>query len=72
MARTEDRAGRGFSQWVVARIDPTPRYATSVWPNQCLVPGLLLQARPFDGNVLEATAYDTENAALGAFKYWCD
>lgn len=60
-----------LGQWLVGNIDPTPRYATSMWPNQCSGVDPMGKSAPADGTLLMAQPYDTENAARAAFRYYC-
>lgn len=61
-----------LGQWLVGQIDPTPRYATSMWPNRCSGTDPGGKSMPADGTVVQAQEYDTENAARTAFRYYCE
>jgi hypothetical protein len=71
LAAYGDSGKYGLGQWLVGKIDPTPRYATSMWPNQCTGTDPMGKSTPADGTVLAAEQYDTENAARAAFRYYC-
>lgn len=60
-----------LGQWLVGKIDPTPRYATSMWPNQCTGGDPMGKSTPADGTLLLSEQYDTETAARAAFRYYC-
>ncbi len=61
-----------LAQWLVGYIDPTPRYPTSVWPNQCTGSNPVGRGTPADGTLMAATSYESEAAARTAFSYYCD
>ena len=65
-------ASSGLARWLVGYIDPTPRYPTSVWPNQCTGSNVVGRSTPAAGTLMEAASYETEADARNAFSYYCD
>lgn len=59
-------------QWLVGNLDLTPRYPTSMWPNQCMSLVPRAQSQPVDGTVIASQTFETEAAARRAFDYYCD
>jgi hypothetical protein len=72
LASYGDSTGVGLAQWLVGYIDPTPRYPTSMWPNQCTGTNPGGRGAPADGTLMEAATYESEAAARKAFAYYCD